>query len=367
MREKSRSILEIKGEGIEEVEEIIRKIGVNKIKRKESSFSPENVLDLYCPSTPDIQHDFRQIKWTWDIGNSSYCISSHRPIVGKALVMGRELIHGEVKRYIDPMTEIQRDFNKSIAQILCKLDARIDRIDNEIENLEGQASKTKTMVDANQIISNPSLKKQKLHMYLHCFSGLQNLVDIGCRQVDLLDTFKEHGIRAHGVSTDEDSAKCCKQRGFDVERIDPIHYLERTDDNSQEGIFMDHFVEGVNPEYLAKMLNLCYKKLKHGYYLIIETANPLSVFHFVKSCDDGNNKMLMHPETLKLLLRSSCFREINVNFFSPISDYWLKSIPIKSKFANETEKTIVETYNSNIDLLNSIIFDAQDYAVIGKK
>jgi O-antigen chain-terminating methyltransferase len=34
---------------------------------------------------------------------------------------------------------------------------------------------------------------------------------------------------------------------------------------------------------------------------------------------------------------------------------------------NETERKNVDVYNHNVEMLNTVLFGAQDYAVVGKK
>ena len=52
------------------------------------------------------------------IQNNQYIIDSHRMIIGRPLVKGRELVHGEVRRYIDPIITKQSEFNSKVSRIL---------------------------------------------------------------------------------------------------------------------------------------------------------------------------------------------------------------------------------------------------------
>ena len=413
-----RDTFEIKDEEID-VEEIMRKIRENIKNRKESGVSPEDVLDLHCRSIGfsdrkkdlfredcDINQDLEQIKLNWDIENNSYYISSHHPIVGKVLTMGRELIHNEVQRYVDPTIEKQIEFNRSTARILSKLDTRIDqtkdiRIETEnrirtiiaamnedIENKAWLASILEKRIDIGRAKLDPSWKgqtgledyfifeeqfrgsradtKQKQSVFLHYFDQCKSVLDIGCGRGEFLEMLKERNINVHGVDVDQDMVEYCKSKGLDVEKIDAVSYLERIDANSLEGIFIDQVVEHLEPDYLVKMLCLCYRKLKNDHYMIVETVNPLSFVSFANFYSDMSHKKPIHPETMKFLFRISGFREIDAKFLSPISDD-ARLRRLELRWRSETEKKMIETYNYNIDMLNSILFGAQDYAVIGKK
>jgi O-antigen chain-terminating methyltransferase len=134
-------------------------------------------------------------------------------------------------------------------------------------------------------------------------------------------------------------------------------------------MFLDQVVEHLEPKYLIKLLELCYKKLKFGYFIVIETVNPLSLTSFANFYIDLSHKKPIHPETLKFLLESAGFRDIEVKFFSPIPDeYKLKKVEVGENIGvEEKEGKIIEVYNHNIEKLNETLYGCQDYAVIGKK
>jgi len=67
------------------------------------------------------------------------------------------------------------------------------------------------------------------------------------------------------------------------------------------------------------------------------------------------------------LFKSNDFRELETQFFTPISDdAKLRKLPADEKM-NEDKQQLVEIYNRNIDLLNWTLYGPMDYAVIGKK
>ena len=115
------------------------------------------------------------------------------------------------------------------------------------------------------------------------------------------------------------------------------------------------------------MLNLCYRKLKYGYYIVIETVNPQSFVSFVNFYIDQTHKKPVHPATLKFLLESVGFREIETKFLSPLEDEArLRKINSEGEI-DDRERSFIEIFNQNVDMINDIIYGMQDYAVIGKK
>ena len=105
------------------VEEVTTKIREN-IRRRESAQDPQMIKDstskICSSNTSDdaIQRDFFYIDSNCDLHNNSYFISSHHPYFGKFLVKGRLLVHGEVRRYVDPIISRQTELNTRISRIL---------------------------------------------------------------------------------------------------------------------------------------------------------------------------------------------------------------------------------------------------------
>jgi O-antigen chain-terminating methyltransferase len=201
---------------------------------------------------------------------------------------------------------------------------------------------------------------------VHYFKGCKNVLDIGCGRGEFLELLQANGIEGHGIDVDGNMIDFCISKGLNVEKVDALSYLERIEDKSLDGILIDQVVEHLEPDYLIKMLQLCYKKLNYGYHILIETVNPLSLVSFVNFYLDMSHKRPIHPETLKFLIASVNFREIDTKFFSPVPDEMrLKKIDIEG--VEEKYRHSTEVYNHNIDLLNNLLYGAQDYVVIGKK
>jgi SAM-dependent methyltransferase len=519
------------------VEEIMTKIRENIQRRQaagEIPSDPDSVIastskNCYSGESDDaIQRDLSYLNSNWDIHNNSYFISSHHPYIGKFLVSGRRMIHGEVRRYVDPIIFHQTEFNASTVRIITQtsqqcieqaqrqqelvsafssfkqesdrrildcinttkseldsitelttkelttakneldsitelttkelttakneLDLKIELIakeltivkselDSKIELTTKELTTVKSELDTtielttkelttvkseldttieltiNELFSqmdddinatarlvhmledrvqkgllqkriSPASNlqentnyylfeerfrgsrkdiKQRQLAFLPYFEKCSRVLDIGCGRGEFLEILKDHAIGCIGVDSDPDMVAYCHSRQLEVEQSDAITYLETLDDKSLDGVFIDQVVEHLEPEYLVRLLALCHQKMKFGYYIIIETVNPLSFVSFVNFYIDMTHKKPVHPETLQYLFSALGFRECEKKFFSPVSDEGrLKKIENKYSLDEAVQK-IIEAYNYNTELLNTVLFGAQDYAVIGKK
>ena len=396
-----------------DVEEIMRKIRENIRKRRESGTYTDEMKDLvdeplHTAETGEsgvnaIQQDIEYLNRNWDT-HAEYSIGSHRRFIGRFLIRGRQLVHGEVRRYVDPIVGKQIEFNAHLVRIIKglirqvkteisgEIDDRVDEvvatINEDIKNkawlanlleqrivkkLEEELPLTGTDEGMNFFVFEEKFRgarediKGRQLKFLEYSKGCKNVLDIGCGRGEFLEVLKENGINAKGIDIDEDMVNYCQSKGLNVEKADAIEYLDNLEDKSLDGIFLDQVVEHLEPKYLIKLLERCYKKLKFGYHIVIETVNPLSLTSFANFYLDLTHKKPIHPETLKFLLVSVGFREIEVKFFSPLPDeHKLKKVGIGENIG-EKEREIIEVYNYNIEKLNGILYGYQDYAVVGKK
>ena len=437
-----------------DAEEIMQKIRENMRKRKEAGIYPERdieevrdalAMDKAASTSSGGRKDLDYITYNWDIENKGYLISSHRRATGKLLVKGRQLVHGEVRRYVDPIVSKQKEFNASSVRLLTHISQKVDeiseriadieeslhgeveseigRVESEIGRVESEIGRVESSIEsvvrreANAILSSmnqdienkawlASIIEGRLHDYekvslssdghsdykrtnyflfeeafrgsreeikkrqaafIQFFDRCDAVLDIGCGRGEFLENLKERGIGSKGIDIDDDMVSYCRSKGVDVEKVDAVAYLEGVEDKSLDGIFIDQVVEHLEPDYLVKLIGLCYQKLKYGYYIVVETVNPLSFASFANFYIDPTHIRPVHPQTLRFFLGSVGFRELETRFFSPIPE---EARLKKQEFRwdiEEREKEFLEIYNRNVDMINNALYGAQDFAVIGKK
>jgi len=209
--------------------------------------------------------------------------------------------------------------------------------------------------------------KHRQETFLPYFVNSSNVLDIGCGRGEFLELLKENNIGSRGVEIDAVMVASCRARMLEVQQMDAVTYLKTLDDGSLDGIFIDQVVEHLEPRYLIHLLSLCYQKLKPESTIIIETVNPLSFYSFANFYIDISHKRPVHPETLQYLMSAAGFRECEKKFFSPVSDEGRLQKIQDTPGLNESVRENIVVYNHNIDTLNSLLFGAQDYAIIAKK
>jgi len=210
--------------------------------------------------------------------------------------------------------------------------------------------------------------KRKQEIFIKYFKGSQNVLDIGCGRGEFLELLKENGIGAQGIDINQDMIDHCKKKGLEVKKADALTYLNSLKDNSLGGVFMGQVIEHLHSKELIALVRLCYDKLNKDAYFVAETVNTLNLVVAASSFHmDLSHTKPVHPETIRFLLNSTGFEEIEFEFLSPVPETEkLRRFEIKEDM-DEDEKNRYELMNRNIDMLNGVLFGYQDYAVIAKK
>lgn len=415
---------EVDGDEID-VENIMHQIRNNIKERKDGAHNAyvEDMANksLQASNASTGQDDLKQnldyINSNWDL-HADYYISSHRPIIGRFLVLGRQFIHGEVKRYVDLLVRKQREFNM---HVVGTLNNHIKTVDNNInetvmninENIDDKINitvnnkmndiiatinkdiknkawlsdllddKIKTNIttllppEKTDDVMNYFLFEEKFRgstediknrqsIYREYFKNCRNVLDIGCGRGEFLSLMKENGIGAKGIDMNEDMVMYCQKNGLEVNQDNALSYLTSLNDKTLDGIFLAQVVEHLQPTELINMVKLSYDKLQYGSYFIAETINPLCVMASQWFYLDLSHVKLIHPDTMRFVMESIGFRDIEFKFLSPVPEE-SKLKKIDTSEGDEQDMNRYELINQNIEKLNQLLYGNQDYAVIGKK
>jgi O-antigen chain-terminating methyltransferase len=155
-------------------------------------------------------------------------------------------------------------------------------------------------------------------VYIERFREHAPVLDLGCGRGEMLEVFREAGIRAHGVDSNDDSIALCKAHGLDAENADLFAYLNALPDASLGGVVSCQVVEHLPPARLPELFRLAHAKLRSGGLLAIETPNPecLAIFatHFYI---DPTHRHPIPPALASFYLEEAGFGGIEIERLSP--------------------------------------------------
>jgi O-antigen chain-terminating methyltransferase len=173
--------------------------------------------------------------------------------------------------------------------------------------------------------------------------------DAGCGRGEFLALLGNEGIPARGVETSAIAAEACRAAGLDVREGDAIEALAGVATASLGGVVAFQVVEHWPAAATFRFLAEARRAIAPGGVLIVETVNTDSLAAMNAFYLDPTHVRPVPPEALRFLCDAAGFRELRVEFLSPVP-------------ASER----LEEGSKNDARLNAILFGPQDYAVIGR-
>ncbi len=203
--------------------------------------------------------------------------------------------------------------------------------------------------------------------YVRYFEGASDVLDLGCGRGEFLDLLREHGIRARGLDGNREMVEICRGRGLEVSEGDALAHLSATPDGSLGGLFAAQVAEHLAPDYLVRLLDVAYHKLRPGSRILLETINPSCWLAFFSSyLRDPTHVRPVHPDTLEYLLLASGFQRIEIAFRSPVpEEQRLQRVGVAAE--DHASARWSGVLNMNTDKLNRLLFGFMDYAAIGER
>ena len=209
--------------------------------------------------------------------------------------------------------------------------------------------------------------RARLEFYVPHFAGAADVLDIGCGRGEFLDLMREHGIKARGLDLNVAMVEVCRERGLDAVQGNALDYLTSLPDGSLGGLIAVQVVEHLQPDYLVRLLETSFHKLRPGSTIALETINPTCWVAFFESyIRDLTHVRPVHPETLQYLMLASGFNRVDIAYRSPVGDK-LQAVVAPREGAGETLDELIAAFNRNVERLNARMFTYLDFAAIGRR
>lgn len=205
--------------------------------------------------------------------------------------------------------------------------------------------------------------------YADQFEGAADVLDAGCGRGEFLEILRDRGIGAAGVDVNPQMVAECRERGLEVTEGDLLSHLASLPDGALGGLFAAQVVEHLEPAYLLRFIDTAFLKLRPGSRIVLETINVASWSAFFQSyVRDITHVRPLHPETLAYLVGAGGFRNVAINYRSPIPpEHLLARAPEPADQEDERLSTLAAAFNRNVDELNRLLFADQDYAVVAER
>jgi O-antigen chain-terminating methyltransferase len=205
--------------------------------------------------------------------------------------------------------------------------------------------------------------KERMRVYLADILAVDSalpVLDVGCGRGELLELLAESGASSYGVETNPYYVESGKQLGLDIRLADATEHLASLKEHSLRAVSAIQVVEHLAMEELILLLDLAVRAIEPGGLLILETPNPENLVVGASSFYlDPTHHEPLPPELLKFLVEARGFTEVNVRLLErpdlPTPGPWAVGEP----WAEDIKRVL--------DLINSRLFNAQDYAIVARR
>ena len=168
----------------------------------------------------------------------------------------------------------------------------------------------------------------RFELYLQHFErqNCRKVLDVACGRGEMTGLLLDRGYDVTGVDINPEMVGHCRGKGLPVVEADAFVYLEQSQDDSWDGIFVGQLVEHLGGRGFIRLVRLCQRKLRRGGVLILETLNPQNLAIFQSAYYiDMTHSCPVHPLVVDWLLRSDGWSESRqVDTACPDIDYaWM--------------------------------------------
>ncbi|MCS6851638.1 MAG: methyltransferase domain-containing protein [Gemmataceae bacterium] len=160
--------------------------------------------------------------------------------------------------------------------------------------------------------------RDRQRVYLPWFRDRGKVLDIGCGRGEFVELLASEGIPVQGIDSNAEMVAFCRELGLAVVQAEGEAYLTGVEEQSLGGIFLGQVVEHLPPAGIARLLERCWRALRKGGVLVVETVNPC--------CPEANGNFYLdpthvrpvHPELLRFLMESQGFAVEEAVYSAPV-------------------------------------------------
>lgn len=271
--------------------------------------------------------------------------------------------------------ELEVQVRERSTRLLAELEERVYRLERRRHSVAPNAAAAPVTPHADEPAAPPfdyfSLEmrirgpradvRERQRVYVESFRDAAPVLDVGAGRGEFLELLRDAGITASGIELDPELVEYGRSQGLSVDHGDAVGYLAGLENGSLGGIFAAQVVEHLPPPPLVRFLELAAQKLRSGGLLVAETINPLTLVALKHYFADPTHAQPLVPQTLEVLARQAGFGRTELRYLNELPDRErLRSVDLPPGPEFEDARKALA---ANVELLNTVLFGPQDYAL----
>jgi 2-polyprenyl-3-methyl-5-hydroxy-6-metoxy-1,4-benzoquinol methylase len=269
---------------------------------------------------------------------------------------------------------IGREYDEKVVQQLDDLQVRLSEQQRALRALESLLTEVRARVPGAPMTlwygedrftanfrGNADEMRVRYRDLARRFIGCDPVLDIGFGRGEFLELLLGLGVTARGIEADPTLVATARGRGLDVELGLAVPYLSSVESESLGGLSMIQVIEHLSPQHVVDIVKIAADKVRPDGKVIIETVNPTSLYTYAHAFwVDPDHVRPVHPSFLEFLFGEAGFTKVEREYRSPVQEGdALEPLPGDDELAKRL--------NANFERINSLLFSAQDYAIIATR
>jgi O-antigen chain-terminating methyltransferase len=207
----------------------------------------------------------------------------------------------------------------------------------------------------------------KLQQYMPFFRDASPVVDLGCGRGEFLELAGRHGLAVHGVDTDPESVRRCRDIDLDAREENLFDHIAGMESESVGGVFCSQVVEHLPPETIPVLLEQIARVLRPGGVAVLETPNPASFATHVQSFWRDPTHIRPVPHAALAFAARSAGLVVGSTIYSSLPPDAERLKPLAARPAGREARDLVRGVNGLVHQLNALLYGPQDYALVVSK
>ena len=207
----------------------------------------------------------------------------------------------------------------------------------------------------------------KLEHYMPFFRDASPIVDLGCGRGEFLELAGRARLEAHGVDSDPDSVRRCRDIDLDAREENLFDHLAGLEPGSVGGVFCSQVVEHLPPETIPVLLEQIARVLRPGGVAVLETPNPASFATHVQSFWRDPTHIRPVPDVALAYAARTAGLVVESTIYSSVPPDAERLKPLAARPAGRDARELVRGVNGLVHQLNALLYGPQDYALVVSK